>query len=95
MGKKITAENVMEFITGGETILESDNIIVVTLNEDVDHISASTVYGVLHELKPNARILVMSKNWLNWVKGGNESDELLVKLVETYEAYLHSQTSRS
>lgn len=91
MGKKITRENVMGYITSGETILESDNIIVITLDKDVDAVSAQIVYKVLHEIKPKAKILVMSENWLNWVKGGNESDELLVELVKAYETYLYSQ----
>lgn len=91
MGKKITRESVMKYITGGETILESDNIIVVTLDKDVDVESAYAVYKVLHEIKPNAKILVMSENWLSWVKGGNESDELLIELVKAYETYMYSQ----
>lgn len=94
MSKTITAQNVVDYISKGEMISFLDNIIVVELNKDVDTYNMKIIYDVLKKTNPKANIMVMSENWLNWIKGGNESDELLVKLVEAYENYLKAQASR-
>lgn len=94
MSKTITAQNVVNYISKGEMISFFDNIIVVELNKDVDTYNMKIIYDVLKKTNPKANIMVMSENWLNWIKGGNESDELLVKLVEAYENYLKAQASR-
>lgn len=94
MGKTLTAIEVLDSIKQGETILATDKVVVVELNKDIDVHNMQKIYATLHGMNPNAKILVMSENWLNWIKGGNESDELLVKLVEAYENYLKAQASR-
>lgn len=94
MGKTLTAIEVLDSIKQGEIILATDKVVVVELNKDIDVHNMQKIYATLHGMNPNAKILVMSENWLNWIKGGNESDELLVKLVEAYENYLKAQASR-
>lgn len=94
MGKTITNKEVIEYINHGETILDTDNIILIVLDKDVDVDSMQTIYKILHETKPKAKLLVMSENWLKYVKGGNTNDKLLVNLVEAYEAYLKAQMVR-
>ena len=69
---------------------DNDDVIIMVLKEEVGYEDANTIYKVLHTLRPDSKILVMSENWLQYVKGGNRKNEQLNKLVEAYEAYLHS-----